>query len=210
MTTASFRRTILCTLALSLAPGCGALSAKGEEGAARYFSLELAPAPPGVVPAELPAAAPAGAELRLGRVTSAPHLEERMVFRNSAREIGYYRERRWTEPPEMFLGPLLARALFERRGLRQVVSGPGPTLDVQLVALDEIRAPELMARVVVVAQLHDARLVLWEETFTVERAVVRKKGGDPAVATVDALGEALRVAVDSVADQAVRVLAESR
>jgi hypothetical protein len=78
------------------------------------------------------------------------------------------------------------------------------------VALDEIRAPEVLARVVVVAQLHDARLVLWEETFTVERPVVLKKGGDPAVATVDALNEALRFAVDSVADSVVRVVAESR
>jgi uncharacterized lipoprotein YmbA len=210
MTTASVRRSFLCALALTLAPGCGALSAKGEAGAARYFSLEVAPAPPGVAPANLPAAAAMQAQLRLGRVTSAPHLEERMVYRNSDREIGYHRERRWAEPPERFLEPLLARALFERRGLQQLVGGPGPTLDVHLVALDEIRAPEVLARVVVVAQLHDARLVLWEETFTVERPVVLKKGGDPAVATVDALNEALRFAVDSVADSVVRVVAESR
>ena len=200
---------IVCAITVSFAPGC-ALFSKGDQGAARFFSLEQAPGRPGAVPAVAPGARGNPAELRLGRVTGAPHIEERLVFRDSAYEIGYYRELRWTEPPELYLKRLFARVLFEERGLKHVVGGAGPTLDVQLTAFDEIRFPQRLARAQVIARLHDDHLVLWEETVTVDRPVVEKGNGDPAVATVEALGEAMQAAVDQVADRVVRELKERR
>jgi cholesterol transport system auxiliary component len=97
----------------------------------------------------------------LGRLAGLYYLS---AFRATASEIGFYRLRRWTEPPEQYLKRRLARVLFEERGLRQVVGGGGPTLEVQLTAFEEIRVPRRMARVQVIARLHDERLVRWEES----------------------------------------------
>ena len=198
---------VLCAITMSFAPGCALLS-KGAQGNARYFSMDLAPGRPGAVATEAPGTRGSPSEMRLGRVTGAPHLEERLVFRGSDYEVGYYRELRWTEPPEVFLKRLLARVLFEERGLRQVVGGAGPTLDVQLTALDEVRGPQHLARAQVTATLHDEHVVLWEETLTVDHPIV--EGGDLGEATVEALGKALRVTVDRVAGRVVRELDERR
>jgi cholesterol transport system auxiliary component len=84
------------------------------------------------------------AELRLGRVTAASYLGERIVFRDSNYELGYYEERRWTERPEAFLRRAVARALFEDRGLRRVVSGAATTLDIELTELTELRSPPVV------------------------------------------------------------------
>ena len=199
----------LCAIIASYAPGCALLS-KGDQGAARFFSLEWAPGRPGAVPAEIPGARGVAAELRLGHVTGAPHLAERVVFRDSLNEVNYYRELRWSEPPELGLKRLLARVLFEERGLQQMVGGAGPTLDVQLTAFDEIRSPVHLARAQVIARLHDEHVVRWEETLTVDTPVVERKDGDPAVATVEALGESMQAAVNRVADRVVRELKERK
>jgi ABC-type uncharacterized transport system auxiliary subunit len=200
---------LLSALAAIPSPGCALLS-KGEQGAARFFSLERAVERPGAVPAEVSMAQDNPVELRLGRVTGAHHLDVRLVFRASAYEIRYYRELRWTEPPELCLERSLARALFERRKLQHVVGGIGPTLDVQLTVFDEIIAPKHLVRVQVVARLHDEHLALWEETLTVDRPVVEKQEGDPALAIVDAFSDALAAAVDLVADRVVSELGKTR
>jgi len=208
MNTRSAAVSLLCAVAASTAPGCALLS-KGDQGAARFFSLERASGRSGAGQAQAPATRADLAALRLGHVTGAPHLEQRLVFRDSAYEIGYYRELRWTEPPERYLERLLARVLFEERGLRHVVGGAGQTLEVQLTAFDEIRGPQRLARAQIIARLHDEHLVLFEETMTVDR-VVGESGGDRGVATVKALGEAMQAAVGRIADRVVRELEERR
>lgn len=195
--------TMLLLCALAASSGCGGLLSKGDPGDARYFNLEQARATHAGARAE-------GAELRLGRVTGATHLEDRLVFRDSAYEIGYHRELRWTEPPELSLKRQLARELFEERGLRHAVGGDGPSLDVQLTALDELRAPLHLARARVTATLHDEQVVLWEETLTVERPIIVQEGGDVPRATVEALGEAMQGVIEQVADRVVRELGERR
>jgi cholesterol transport system auxiliary component len=227
----------LFALAAAAASGC-ALLGKGDAGAARFFSLEqAAPDRPGIdVAGASGARTDPAPRLRLGRVTGAPHLEERLVFRDSTFEVNYYRELRWTEPPELVLRRLLERGLFEERGLQHVVGGAAPTLDVQLTAFDEIRGAAVargaargaapgeageageadeadtprLARAQVIARLHDERLVFWEETLTVDRPVVPPADGDLPLATVAALAEALQAAVDEVADRTTRALAERR
>jgi len=198
---------ILCAIIASFAPGC-ALFSKGDQGAARFFSINREPDRPGPLPANASEVRGEPLKLRLGRVTGVLHIEERLVYRESVHELRYYRERRWTEPPELFLERLLAHALFEERGIRHVVGGSGPTIDVQLTALDEIRAPRRLARVQVVARLHDEHLMLWEETLTVELPVIETKDGDLAVATVEALGKAMQAVVDQIAERVVRALEE--
>jgi cholesterol transport system auxiliary component len=184
------------------AAGC-ALTSKSDPLLPRYFSPErhdevASPAPAGNEPA---------GELKLGRIEGASHLDERLVFRDSANELGYYAERRWTEEPDEYLQRRLTRVLFEQRRLRHVVGGAAATLDVHLEAFEEVRAPKRVARVQVKVTLRDARLVLWEETLTIEQPVGAVRNGDVADAVVTALGESLRIAVDRIADGVVRELA---
>jgi cholesterol transport system auxiliary component len=196
------RALVLSWLAAVAVSGC-ALTDKSEPMTPRYFSPER----PGDA-ARAAAKPPEPAlELRLGRIDGSPHLEERLVYRASDNELGYYAERRWTEAPEEYLKRRLVRVLFEERGVRHVVGGSAATLDVKLTAFEEVRAPTRKARVQLTVTLHDQHVVLWEETVTVERAV----GGpgttsDLPDAVVTALGDALGAAVDRVADRVVREL----
>jgi cholesterol transport system auxiliary component len=182
--------------------GC-ALTSKSEPILPRYFSPDRVD-DVGRSGQRPPALA---AELRLGRVTSASHLDERLVYRDSEHELGYYQERRWTEAPEEYLKRRLARALFEERGIRRVVGGSGATLEVDLVAFEEIRAPKRVARVQVIVRLLDRRLARWEETLTVEQPLVSSSKGDVADAMVEALGSALQALVERIADRVVSELA---
>ena len=195
----TLRLSALLVAAACGAGGCALLS-KSAPIKPRYFSPER----PADVPRPLSRRPDPPQELRLGRVACVANLDEMLVFRDSAREVGYYRLRRWTEAPEQYLRRRLARVLFEERGLGEVVGGGGPTLDVQLTAFEEIRVPRRMARVQAIARLHDGRLVRWEETVTVEQPV---GGGDQADAAVAAIGRALRAVVDRIADRVVFELA---
>ena len=201
---------LLCTVTVPFAPGCGALSAANDPGEARFFSMERATSQTLAAPAEVPGGTGDPLKLRLGRVTGAPHLEERVVYRDSAHEIGYYREVRWSEPPELFLKRQLARVLFEERGIRHVMGGADKTLLVKLTAFDEIRYGQHLARVQVVVKLHDEHVVLWEKTLTVDRPVAVRTDGDLAIATTEALGQAMQAIVDQIADGVERELEARR
>jgi cholesterol transport system auxiliary component len=195
---------LLAALAALLALGC-ALTSKSDPGVPRFFSPESSSeGTPRAAPA--PASAPA-AELRLGRVTGASYLDDRLVYRDSDYELGYYQERRWTEAPEQYLKRRLSRVLFEERGVRRVVGGAAPTLEVELVAFEEIRAPRRLARVRVVARLSDQRAVRWEETLTVDQPLAGVEQGDAADRMVAALGLALRAVVDRIGERVAAELA---
>ena len=188
---------LLCSFAVFAAAGC-ALTSKSDAIAPRYFSpdrvgdtvragTKLSGVPP---------------ELRLGRINGSSHLDERLIFRDSDYELGYYEERRWTEEPADYLRRRLARVLFEERGLRHVVGGFAPTLEEELTSFEEIRSPKRIARVQAAVRLLDARIVRWEETVTVDQPITNDKG-DAADALVAALGVALSTAVDRIADHVV-------
>lgn len=185
----------------TFAMGC-ALTAKSEPLLPRYFSPERADGKEKPVSS----AEKTGAELRLGHVGAVSYLDERMVYRDSAFELGYYEERRWTEAPEEYLRRGLERALFEQRGLRHVVGGSAPTLEVELLVFDEIRKPKALARVQVRVRLQDVRLVRWEETLTADEPIKEADGEEAIDATVRALGTALTSVVDRAADRVAKEL----
>jgi cholesterol transport system auxiliary component len=191
---------VLCGVLAALDAGCALLS-KGDTMGLRYFTPER---PSDAIRRAEKPAADAG-ELRLGRIASTSDLDERLVYRDSEDEFGYYTERRWTEAPEHYLRRRLARVLFEERGVRQVVGGAATTLDVEILAFEEVRAPKRAARMQVTMRLHDQRVVRWEETLTVVEPVASTQG-DVADATVDALGLALRTLVGRIADRTVSEL----
>jgi len=197
-------RLCMLTLVLGTVAGC-ALTSKSDPLTPRYFS-------PDESRSRAPVAAVASTserdaetqttELRLGRITAASYLGERIVFRDSNYELGYYEERRWTERPEAYLRRAVARALFEDRGLRRVVSGVGPALDIELSELAELRSPPVV-RVRATYVLYDERLVRRQATITIERPIPdattpSKSAETSARAMADALGDAVNQIADRV------------
>jgi cholesterol transport system auxiliary component len=179
------------------------LLGKSEPLTPRYFSPEAAPPPKADTPA---ARAPLreGAELRLGRINAAAYLDERIVFRDSEYELGFYEDRRWTESPEAYLRRALSRSLFEDYGVRRIVSGPGPSLDVELTEFAELKRSPAMARVRLTYTLSDDRLVRREATVSVELPIAASgTEADAAAQGVRAMSRALSKAVQQIVDQVV-------
>jgi len=189
----------LLALALSLCPAC-ALMSKGEAFSPRYFSPDVSEPTLRLVGNSATATGVAP-ELRLGQVEAASHLEERIAYRPGEGELGYYDSWRWTEPPQAYLRRALARELFERRSLVHVVSGAGPTLDVELVSFEELRQGTPAGRVELRFSLSDGRRMLLEQTLRVERPVAPGAVEDAAPRLTKALSSALAEAVAQVAER---------
>jgi cholesterol transport system auxiliary component len=180
--------------------GC-ALSSKGEAMTPRFFSPTALEAPDSAGALKLTAAPgtsdSAPAELRIGRVEPAAHIEERIAYRLSASELAYYDDRRWTEPPEQFVRRALERELFERRAFRRVVAGAAPTLDVEVLSFEELRQGAPRARLTLLISLRDERHALLERTLTVETPI--RAGDDTGPALAGAMAVALESATEQIA-----------
>mgnify|MGYP000125221907 CR=1 FL=1 len=182
----------------SLQSGC-ALTSKADALSPRYFSPEQATR-------QGPPVAMGSLELRLGQVTSATHIDERISYRLSGSEVGFYDDRRWTELPEAYLRRALEHELFEQRGLQRIVTGAGPSLDVELTAFEELRGKPTRARVTLTFSLRDERRSLLEKSLRLEREVTAQAGADPEQSLAATLSAALADAVASVGTQVVSLL----
>jgi hypothetical protein len=194
--------TLALSSALALCSGC-ALTSKAQPLSPRYFSPE---------PSESEQVPVAGRgpelELRLGEVEAASQLEERMAYRSSELELGYKESWRWTEPPRAYVRRALLRELFERRGLTRVVSGPAPTLDVELSSFEEIRGQPPRARVELWISLSGARHALLERSVRVEQPLASATAQDEPLRLTAALSLALGDAVARVGELVTAELAE--
>jgi cholesterol transport system auxiliary component len=177
--------------------GC-ALFSKSEPLSVRYYT----PSPP----PSGPTGAGSGIALRLGRVDAGTFLRERIAFQASAHELGFYETKRWTERPEAYLRRELTRALFEEAGASHVLSGPAPTLDVELLDFTELRGQAHAARVRLRAVVSDGRTVLFERTFTAEQQVADDDDFEPVVA---AMSKALSSAVSQLAQSVLSAVRAS-
>ncbi len=189
---------LLCVGLLALAPGCALLS-KSDPITPRYFSADS-------TEPSMPRPDARGLELRLGRVNADAYIKDRIVHRDSAFEIGYYDDRVWTEKPDAYVRRALARALFDERGVTQLLSGVGATLDVDIVAFEEVRHPAHLARIKLVYVVYDDRVVRLSRTVVVDRPIAAAKGDAEANEAARAMSEALVAAVDAVADAATSEL----
>ena len=177
---------------LALLAGC-ALTSRTPPRVVRYFAPADATAP-------APRACRAGAAVRLGAVTSIASLRDRIVHRDSAVEVAPYATLRWTERPDAYVRRALIRALYDARGVAETVGGAGPTLEVEVLAFEELRAPRRAGRVRLSYALRDDRVVLARGVVTVEEAAA----GASIDAVVPAIGKALDAAVDQVAERVAR------
>ncbi|MBL9037601.1 MAG: membrane integrity-associated transporter subunit PqiC [Archangium sp.] len=174
-----------------------ALFSKGEVPTRRYYTPTLTTSPSSAV-------VHSHAELRLGRITAGAAIGERIMFRQSPQEVGFYEDRVWTEKPQAYLQRELTRVLFEELGLRNVMRGAGPTLDVELLTFEEVLAPRHLGRVTVTFSLSDERVVSMQETMSIERPI--PPASTPTAegqAVAQAMGEALH---DTVAQISQRVM----
>lgn len=191
---------LLGLLALFALTSC-ALTQKAQPTVPRFFSPEPAHAPASLPRVEQPV------ELRLGRVQAAAHIREKIIYRNSPNEFGFYEDLLWTERPENYLRRALTQTLFEEEGVRSIVTGAGSTLDVELVSFEEIRKPQHLAQVRLTLVLRDDRAVRLEQTLTVERPIPTVEKSQLPGAIAAALGDALRSAVVQVSERVLPQLA---
>jgi len=182
--------------------GC-ALTSKAEVLTPRYFSPEPSAATRSPKLEET-------LELRLGQVSSASHLDERIAYRVGGAEMGFYEDQRWTENPEAYLRRALERDLFEQRGLSRIVAGGTPILDIELTAFEELRGNPTKARVAVTFSLRDDRRSVVERTLDLQRPVVQTAGADPAQRLAETLTRTLDEAVRAVGDEVVANLRAGR
>lgn len=143
------------------------------------------------------------ATLRLGRITASANLRYAIVHRDSPYEVTPYETLRWTELPDAYVRRALSRALFDDRPLAEAVSSAAPTLDVEVLAFEEITAPS-RGRVVLRYDLHDDTAVLAHGTIGVERAAAAPR----IEAVVAALHDALAAATSELAGRVERALSE--
>jgi cholesterol transport system auxiliary component len=190
-----------CLLLWAAQPAC-ALTSKADAVSPRYFNPQLAPRTKSTAAAQ-------PFELRLGQVSSASHLDERISFRISAAEVGFYDDRRWTEIPEAFVRRALERELFEQRRLTRVVSGVAPVLDVELTSFEEVRGNPAKARISLTFSLRDERRSLVERSLELEQPVREQDGSDAAQVLAQALAVTLARAMETVGDEVVSRLSQA-
>jgi cholesterol transport system auxiliary component len=146
------------------ASGCALLS-RGASVEPRWYTPELTAASPGSAEHQ------AAGELRLGRVTSGSDLGLRIAYGDGLYQTGYYEDLRWTERPEHYVRRAVARALFEEGPFRRTLTGAAPTLDVEVVAFEEVKAPTTHAARISLHVVLSADSVLLERTVSVSKAI---------------------------------------
>lgn len=207
------------TKSLALGAGCVALSvvacaltSKAEVVDVRYFSPERsrpsrADAPHNYAMHD----ADTGGQLqvKLGRVTSGPNLRERIAYRDSTYERGYHEQLRWTERPETYVRRELTSILFGAHGLERVLGGAAPTLDVEVIAFDDLYLGSgRAARVQLGVTLFENDSVIFEDTLTVDRQV---RGAKPNIeGVIAAMSDALEAVVEATAHRVKSELEQRR
>jgi ABC-type uncharacterized transport system auxiliary subunit len=138
-----------------------------------------------------------GVPIRLRGVRADPFLRERIVWRVSDVEYGTYEQRRWLDLPAHYVDRALATRLRATPGLRLTDDLAAPALYVDVLAFDDVLAPQHEAHVALAGALEDRTgAVLLRRTFVARVAVP----SDDATAFAKAMGEALDQAVTQVAD----------
>jgi cholesterol transport system auxiliary component len=182
--------TIASIIFVANVTGC-ALTEKGDVLAIRWFDPETSA--PRITSASTaqPARGSPMPVLELGRVTSGPHLRQRIAYRSGAFEVGYYDDKRWTERPETYVRRAIGSVLFEERSLRRAEDGSAPVLDVEVLSFEEVTGPQRRAQVRLRMILRDENRALMERTLTVERPVMS--------AGIEGLVQAMAGALDEAA-----------
>jgi hypothetical protein len=160
------RAVAVLALVTAVAPGFGcALISRGSSAEWRWYTPELSG------PSAGSAESQRGGELRLGRVTSGTDLGLRIAYGDGLYQIGYYQDLRWTERPQHYVQRALGRALFEQGPFHRALTGEAPTLDVEVVDFEEVKAPTTHAARISLRVVLSTDRVLFERTILVSKAI---------------------------------------
>jgi ABC-type uncharacterized transport system auxiliary subunit len=169
-----------------------ALSSKADLVLIRYYSPER----PDSSAANGATVPNLGLNLRMGRVTSGSNLRERIAYRNAEYELGYYENLRWTERPEAYVRRQLERSLFETHGIHRVLGGQAPTLEVELIAFDDVQLKTgRAARVQLRTILYEGNNVILEYALSVDHPMA----ADPP--SIEEVIAAMATALGSATEQ---------
>jgi cholesterol transport system auxiliary component len=189
--------------------GC-ALTSKGDALAIRWYTPENAKASLTSADAASGQIAQNAPQIELGRISSGINLREKIAYRDSTFEQGYYDDKRWTERPEVYVRRALEKTLYEEHGFRRSLASQAPALEVEVVNFEEVLGPGPVhaARVQLKIVIHDDKEALLEKTVTVERPVSADSNGFSGV--VQAMALALDTAAEEATTDVQRVLASKR
>ena len=175
---------VFLLLTTLIAAGC---LGKKDALEARYFHPRL-PAP------DAGTVADPGRPVRLGRVSAAPYLEARVVWRVSKHEIGFDENNRWAAPPDRMAEDALGR-LAERGGVHRSEASDAGYLEIYVAAF-EVDLGADQAVVSIRASLQSS-----ESRETRYRTFEARRDADPKdmESVAQRMGEALQEVVEAIA-----------
>ena len=185
---------------LLLTLGACALTSRSTPEDIQYFTPEVAATAPRTTTTTATTAR-STPRVRLGRVTAPTHLRDQIAARTSEVQVGHYYGRRWTESPEIYVRRALARALFHELGLVEAVRGDALTLDVELIAFEELRGPPLGGHVRLAYRLSDGDTVVDSGQVDIRHPACDARFGSVVTAIGAALAEASARIGDVVATE---------
>lgn len=192
-------RTPLLWLAPLLLPWLLTGCISGKSPPARTFVLEVAP------PAATSGAVASGARaLRFRGVTAAAAVDLRQAWRLSPEELWLHELLRWVEQPATTVGRALGRELFEGQGLRRTTQLAAPALEVELRALEELRAARQVRVELGVVLLGEDGVALLEQSWTRTAPVSGEEPEDAVRAYQALLGQLLPEVAREVAQALTR------
>lgn len=143
--------------------------------------------------------------LAIGRVRSSEFLRNRIVYREANDVLGSYERWRWTEYPEVYLRRSLSHALFDGERFVQSLGSDVPTLDVELLAFEEVRRESARAgRVQVEYRLRVGDRVLASDIVTAEREAPAGGGMPPVVEALEVALAEVTAKISAAVDAAAR------
>lgn len=171
-------------IVVGLLAGCGSEKVPPT----RYYKLDIPPAPASAGPS-----VPVSLRIEPFRTTSLLR-QDRIVYRPSPVEVGYYEYHRWAEAPNDSVTRALADQLTKRRVFQSIkVSDAGEKADYVLRGtIDQLQEVDykggVRAQVSISAVLEDPvqRQTIWSGTAAAETAVARRD----VQAVVAAMGQA--------------------
>ena len=177
-------RTFWISVVIGLLAGCGSV----REPSTKYYKLDI-PA----VPTQAGPSAPASLRIEPFRTTSLLR-QDRIVYRPSPVEVGFYEYHRWAELPNDTVTKALADQLVRRRVFQSVeISDAGEQADyVRRGSIDRLQEVDYMGavrvQVSISAELEDPirRQKIWSSTASSECGVAKSD----LHAVVAAMGQA--------------------
>lgn len=197
-------RAYWISMIAGLLAACGSV----KEPATKYYKLDIPPAPTAAGPS-----APASVRIEPFRPTGLLK-QDRIVYRPSPVEVGYYEYHRWAEPPNDSVTKALADQLQGRRVFRSIdTSNATERADYVLKGrVERLQEVDYMGgvrvQVSLSAELEDTthQQIIWSSSVSSESLVT--KGDVQAVVT--AMGKASQQSVSRLATDIARFVQRTK